>query len=40
MFDKDTYKLIIDSNLIKNMINKNLLKKYYTRDTWEPIIII
>ncbi len=40
MFDKDVYKLIIDGNLIKGTVNENLLKKYYTRDTWEPVIVI
>ncbi len=32
IFDKDAYKLIIDGNLIKGTVNRNLLKKYYIRD--------
>jgi len=33
MFDKGAYKLTIDDNLIKGIVNENLLKKYYTKDT-------
>src|SRR6266496_1398526 len=40
VLDKGAYKLIIDGNLIKGTVNGNLLKKYYTRDTWESVIII
>jgi len=40
VFDKKAYKLIINGNLIKETVNRNLLKKYYTRDIWEPVIII
>ncbi len=40
VLNKSTYKLIINSNLIKGTINENLLKKYYTRDTWKPVIVI
>ncbi len=40
MLDKGTYKLTIDGNLIKGTVNRNLLKKYYTKDIWEPIIVI
>ncbi len=32
MFDKDTYKLTLNGNSIKGIVNRNLLKKYYTRD--------
>src|SRR6266542_279913 len=40
VLDKDAYKLTIDNNLIKGIVNGNLLKKYYTRDTWESVIVI
>ena len=40
VLDKGVYKLTLDDNLIKEIVNGNLLKKYYTRDTWKPIIII
>ena len=40
MLNKDIYKLTIDGNPIKGTVNGNLLKKYYTRDTWEPVIVI
>ncbi len=40
ILDKGVYKLTIDGNLIKGTVNRNLLKKYYTRDTWEPVIVI
>jgi len=40
VFNKSKYKLTLDDNLIKGMVNKNLLKKYYTRDIWKPVIII
>ncbi len=33
VLDKDAYKLTIDSNPIKGTVNRNILKKYYTRDT-------
>ncbi len=33
MLNKGAYKLTIDGNLIKGTVNKNLLKKYYTKDT-------
>ncbi len=32
VLDKGTYKLTIDGNPIKGIVNGNLLKKYYTRD--------
>ena len=38
VFDKGTYKLIIDDNLIKGIVNGNLLKEYYIRDTWKLVI--
>ena len=40
VLDKGAYKLTIDGNPIKGTVNGNLLKKYYTRNTWEPVIII
>ncbi len=40
ILDKGIYKLTIDGNPIKGTVNENLLKKYYTRDTWEPVIVI
>ncbi len=40
VLDKGTYKLTINGNLIKGIINGNLLKKYYIKDTWEPVIVI
>ena len=40
VFDKGTYKLIINGNLIKGTVNGNLLKKYYIRDIWKPVIVI
>ena len=40
VLDKGTYKLIINGNLIKGTVNRNLLKKYYTRDIWESVIVI
>ncbi len=40
MLNKSAYKLTIDYNLIKGTVNGNLLKKYYTRDIWEPVIVI
>src|SRR6266508_5002126 len=40
MLDKGAYKLTIDGKSIKGTVNRNLLKKYYTRDTWEPVIVI
>ncbi len=40
VLDKDAYKLTIDGNLIKGTVNENLLKKYYTKDIWELIIVI
>ncbi len=40
VLDKGTYKLIIDGKPIKGIVNRNLLKKYYTKDTWEPVIVI
>ncbi len=40
VLNKSIYNLTIDDNLIKGTINKNLLKKYYTRDIWELIIVI
>jgi len=40
VLDKGAYKLTIDGNLIKGTVNGNLLKKYYIRDTWEPVIVI
>ncbi len=40
VLDKDIYKLTIDGNLIKGTVNRNLLKKYYTKDTWESVIVI
>jgi len=40
VLDKGAYKLTIDDNLIKGIVNENLLKKYYIRDTWKPIIVI
>ncbi len=40
MFDKGAYKLTIDDNLIKGIVNENLLKKYYTKDTWKSVIVI
>src|SRR6266496_850088 len=40
VLDKGVYKLTIDGNPIKETVNGNLLKKYYTRDTWEPVIVI
>src|SRR6266508_2887197 len=40
VLDKGAYKLTIDGNSIKGTVNGNLLKKYYTRDTWEPVIVI
>ncbi len=33
MLDKNAYKLTLDDNPIKGIVNKNLLKKYYTKDT-------
>ncbi len=40
VLDKDAYKLTINGNPIKGIINRNLLKKYYTRNTWESVIVI
>src|SRR6266508_4168406 len=40
VLDKGAYKLTLDGNLIKGIVNGNLLKKYYTRDTWKPVIVI
>jgi len=40
VLDKDAYKLTIDGNPIKGTVNENLLKKYYTRDTWKSVIVI
>jgi len=40
MLNKGVYKLTIDGNPIKETVNGNLLKKYYIRDTWEPVIVI
>ena len=40
VLDKGAYKLTIDGNPIKGTVNGNLLKKYYTRDTQEPVIVI
>ena len=33
MFDKGAYKLTINGKLIKSTVNRNLLKKYYIRNT-------
>ncbi len=33
MLDKGIYKITLDDNLIKDTVNRNLLKKYYIRDT-------
>ena len=40
MLDKGTYRLTLDGNPIKGTVNGNLLKKYYTRDTWKSVIVI
>ncbi len=40
VLDKDAYRLTIDGSPIKGTVNRNLLKKYYIRDTWEPVIVI
>ncbi len=40
MLNKGAYKLTLDDNLIKSTVNKNFLKKYYTRDIWKFIIVI
>ena len=40
VLDKGAYKLTIDVNLIKGTVNENLLKKYYIRNIWEPVIVI
>jgi len=32
VLDKGAYKITIDGNPIKKIVNGNLLKKYYTRD--------
>ncbi len=40
VLDKGIYKLTINGNPIKGTVNGNFLKKYYTRDIWEPVIVI
>ncbi len=40
ILDKGVYKFILDGNPIKGTINGNFLKKYYTKDMWEPVIVI
>ena len=37
---KGAYKLALDGVPIKGTVNGNLLKKYKTREAWEPVILI
>jgi hypothetical protein len=38
--DKGAYKLSIDGKMMKTTINGNLLKPFYGRSAWEPIVQI
>ena len=40
VLDKGAYRLSIDGVAIKNTVNGNLLKPFYGRSTWEPIVIV
>ena len=40
MLDKKVYKIAIDEKELSKMVNENLLKKYYERSYYEPVIII
>src|ERR1043165_7268513 len=40
VLDKRTYKISIDRKELPKIINGNLLKKYYGRSHYEPIVLI
>ena len=40
VLDKGAYRLTIDGKELKSIVNGNLLKPYYDRNTWELIVIV
>jgi len=40
VLDKGAYKLALDGVPIKTTVNENLLKKYYHRKDWQPLVVV
>ena len=40
VLDKEMYKIVLDEKELLKMVNGNLLKKYYERSHYKPVIII
>ena len=40
VLDKGAYKISIDGKELKTTVNGNLLKRFHSRSTWEPVILI
>jgi hypothetical protein len=40
VLDKGAYRISIDGKELKTTVNGNLLKRFHSRSTWEPVILI